>query len=66
MPRDMLYSAEEIFLTGTAAEVCPVRSVDRIPVGRGARGPVTQAIQEMFFGIVQGTHADSWNWLKPL
>ncbi len=54
IPREMLCLAEEIFFTGTAAEVCPVRSVDRIQVGDGRLGPVTKAIQEVFFGIVQG------------
>lgn len=66
IPREMLYLAEEIFFTGTAAEVCPVRSVDRLPVGDGQRGPVTKAIQEVFFGIVQGTRADKWSWLTPI
>jgi branched-chain amino acid aminotransferase len=63
IPREMLYMAEEIFLTGTAAEVCPVRTVDRIQVGEGRPGPVTKAIQEMFFGIVNGKRADKWGWL---
>lgn len=66
IPREMLYLAEEIFFTGTAAEVCPVRSVDRLPVGDGRRGPVTAAIQEAFFGIVQGRHPDKWGWLTPV
>lgn len=63
VPRDMLYLADEIFFTGTAAEICPVRSVDRILVGDGRRGPVTKAIQGVFFGIVRGERADKWNWL---
>jgi branched-chain amino acid aminotransferase len=63
IPREMLYLADEIFFTGTAVEVCPVRSVDRMPVGTGTRGPVTKAIQDQYFGIVRGTHADKWNWL---
>lgn len=66
IPREMLYLADEIFFTGTAAEVCPVRSVDRIEVGNGRRGPVTKAIQGMFFGIVQGTRPDKWGWLTPV
>lgn len=66
IPRDMLYLAEEIFLTGTAAEVCPVRSVDRIQVGNGRPGPVTKAIQDVFFGIVRGTRTDKWGWLTPV
>jgi branched-chain amino acid aminotransferase len=66
IPREMLYLADEIFLTGTAAEVCPVRSVDRIPVGNGRRGAVTRAIQDVFFGIAGGTCTDKWGWLTPL
>jgi branched-chain amino acid aminotransferase len=66
MPRELLYFADEIFLTGTAAEVTPVRSVDRIQVGSGARGPVTEILQERFFGLFSGTTRDEWGWLKPL
>jgi branched-chain amino acid aminotransferase len=66
IPREMLYLADEIFFTGTAVEVCPVRAVDRMPVGDGQRGPVTRAIQEVYFGILRGTHADRWNWLTPV
>jgi branched-chain amino acid aminotransferase len=66
IPREMLYLAEEIFFTGTAVEICPVRSVDRMPVGNGVRGPVTRAIQDRYFGIVRGTHADKWNWLTTV
>jgi branched-chain amino acid aminotransferase len=66
IPREMLYLADEIFFTGTAAEVTPVRSVDRLPVGEGIRGPVTKAIQEVFFGIVHGEREDKWNWLTPV
>jgi branched-chain amino acid aminotransferase len=64
--REMLYTADEMFLTGTAAEVTPVRSVDRIPVGQGSRGPVTQAIQEQFFAITGGHVPDRFNWLTPV
>jgi branched-chain amino acid aminotransferase len=66
IPREMLYLADEIFFTGTAAEVCPVRSVDRIPVGQGRRGPITKAIQDAFFGIVTGTQPDTRRWLTPV
>lgn len=66
IPREMLYLADEIFFTGTVVEVCPVRSVDRMPVGNGQRGPVTKAIQDVYLGIVRGTHADKWNWLTPV
>lgn len=63
IPREMLYMADEIFFTGTAAEITPVRSVDRIPVGDGKRGPITERIQARFFGIVGGELPDTYNWL---
>ena len=66
IPREMLYVADEIFLTGTAAEITPVRSVDRITIGSGARGPVTTALQNAFFGLFDGRTADKWGWLEPL
>jgi branched-chain amino acid aminotransferase len=66
IPRELLYIADEVFFTGTAAEVTPIRSVDRIPVGAGHRGPITQRIQERFFEIVEGSTADEFGWLMPL
>ena len=54
IPREMIYAADEMFFTGTAAEITPIRSVDRIPVGNGTRGPMTEAIQKSFFDIVEG------------
>jgi branched-chain amino acid aminotransferase len=63
LSRDMLYVCDEIFMTGTAAEITPVRSVDRLPVGNGKRGPITQRLQEEFFGIVNGKIADRHGWL---
>ncbi|MCL4776076.1 MAG: branched-chain amino acid transaminase [Gammaproteobacteria bacterium] len=66
IPREMLYIADEIFLTGTAAEITPVRSVDRINVGAGRRGPVTQRLQESFFGLFNGKTSDQWGWLEPV
>lgn len=66
VPREMLYIADEIFLTGTAAEITPVRSVDRINVGNGQRGPVTRRLQDAFFGLFSGKTADRWGWLEPL
>lgn len=61
VPREMLYIADEIFLTGTAAEITPVRSVDRIAVGRGAPGPLTVKLQQAFFDIVRnGNDAHGW------
>ena len=56
--RDFLYLADEIFMTGTAAEITPVRSIDRMPIGNGARGPITERLQKAFFGIVEGRTQD--------
>ena len=61
--RDMLYIADEIFFTGTAAEITPVSTVDRQPVGSGTRGPITAKVQEQFFGITAGKLPDKYNWL---
>ena len=66
IPREMLYIADEVFLTGTAAEITPVRSVDRIDVGEGARGPVTRSLQEKFFGLFDGSTPDQWGWLEAV
>jgi branched-chain amino acid aminotransferase len=62
----MMYIADEIFLTGTAAEITPVRSVDRLTVGAGSRGPMTKLLQDAFFGLFSGATADKWHWLEPL
>ncbi|MGR5464226.1 branched-chain amino acid transaminase [Photobacterium damselae] len=61
--REALYLANEVFMTGTAAEIVPVRSVDQITVGVGKRGPVTKVMQEAFFGLFNGTTEDKWGWL---
>jgi branched-chain amino acid aminotransferase len=66
IPREMLYMADEIFFTGTAAEITPVRSVDRMVVGNGTRGPITERIQARFFGIVEGELPDEHGWLTPV
>lgn len=66
LPREMMYIADEIFLTGTAAEITPVRSVDRLTVGAGSRGPITKALQDAFFGLFSGRTIDRWGWLEPL
>jgi branched-chain amino acid aminotransferase len=66
IPREMLYIADEIFFSGTAVEITPVRSVDRIKVGKGKRGPITEKIQKEFFGIVEGKIADRYQWLTPV
>jgi branched-chain amino acid aminotransferase len=59
----MLYTADEVFLTGTASEVTPVRSVDRVQVGSGKRGPITTQIQQRFLEIVRGAAEDTYGWL---
>lgn len=63
IPREMLYLADEVFFTGTAAEITPVRSIDRIKIGDGKRGDITRAIQEEFFGLVTGKKPDRHGWL---
>lgn len=62
MPREMLYIADELFFSGTAAEITPIRSVDRIPVGAGKPGPITLAIQEQYMGITEGRLPDRYGW----
>jgi branched-chain amino acid aminotransferase len=66
IPREMLYIADEVFFSGTAAEITPIRSVDRIVVGKGSRGPVTEKLQKAFFGIVNGDAQDRFGWLTPV
>jgi branched-chain amino acid aminotransferase len=66
IPREMLYIADELFFTGTAAEITPIRSVDRIPVGPGKPGALTLAIQREYMGIAQGTLEDRYGWLTPV
>jgi len=63
IPRELLYIADEVFMTGTAAEITPIRSVDRLPVGAGKRGPITESLQNAFFGLFSGKTADKWGWL---
>jgi branched-chain amino acid aminotransferase len=64
LPREALYVADEIFFTGTAAEVSPIRSVDGITIGAGKRGPITEALQKAFFGLFSGETEDKWGWLE--
>ena len=66
LSRDHLYMADEIFMTGTAAEITPIRSVDGLMVGHGSRGSITKSIQDEFFGIVNGQKEDRFNWLTPV
>jgi len=65
IPREALYAADEVFFSGTAAEVTPVRSIDRLPIGDGER-PVTKAISAAFFGLFTGETEDEWGWLEPV
>ena len=65
-PREALYIADEVFFSGTAAEITPIRSVDKINVGSGRRGPITEAIQRRFFDIVSGREPDTRGWLTSV
>ena len=64
LPREMLYIADEVFFVGTAVEVTPIKSVDRITIGNGRRGPITEALQQRFFAIVRGEAPDTHAWLQ--
>jgi branched-chain amino acid aminotransferase len=64
IPREFLYLADELFFCGTAVEVTPIRSVDRIKIGRGRRGPITEALQQRFYQVVTGQAEDKWGWLQ--
>jgi branched-chain amino acid aminotransferase len=66
IPREMLYIADEVFFSGTAAEITPIRSVDKISVGNGAVGPVAKTIAREFYAIVNGTAPDRFGWLTPV
>ena len=66
MPREFLYMADEAFFCGTAVEITPIKSIDRVPVGDGERGPVTAALQKQFFGIINGDLPDTHRWLTPV
>jgi branched-chain amino acid aminotransferase len=66
IPREMLYIADEVFFTGTAAEITPVRSVDKISVGKGVMGPITKAIQKEFYAIIEGKIEDRFHWLSQV
>jgi branched-chain amino acid aminotransferase len=63
LPRELLYIADEAFFAGTAVEITPIRSVDKIPIGNGRRGPVTEAIQKAYFDIIHGRTPDRYDWL---
>jgi branched-chain amino acid aminotransferase len=59
----MLYVADEVFFTGTAVEISPIRSVDKVKIGNGSRGPITKRLQDEFFGIINGTIQDRHGWM---
>jgi branched-chain amino acid aminotransferase len=66
IPREMLYIADEVFFTGSAAEVTPIRSIDKTIIGSGRRGPVVKKIQELFFAYINGEREDTYHWLTYL
>lgn len=66
IPREALYIADEVFFSGTAAEITPIRSVDRVKVGSGSRGPLTKRIQDEFFATIRGQKKDTHAWLTPV
>ena len=66
VPREWLYLADELFFTGTASEVTPIRSVDRIVVGDGRMGPVTRRLQARYLDLVCGRAPDTFGWLTPV
>ena len=63
VPREFLLVADELFFTGTATEIAPIRSVDRVPIGKGKPGPITRKMQERFFDIVHNGN-DAYGWLR--
>jgi branched-chain amino acid aminotransferase len=66
VPREMLYIADEVFFSGTAAEITPIRSIDRITIGTGRRGPIAERLQKEFFGIIEGSRPDAYGWLAAV
>jgi branched-chain amino acid aminotransferase len=66
LPRELLYIADEVFFSGTAAEVQPIRSIDRIMIGDGSTGEITKKIADEFFGIANGLKPDRFGWLTPV
>lgn len=66
IPREMLYIADEVFFTGSAAEITPIRSIDKIVIGSGRRGPVVKQLQEAFFACINGQREDTHRWLTYL
>lgn len=63
IPREALYIADEVFFTGSAAEITPINSIDKVVIGSGKRGPITAKLQDRFFKIVEGEAEDKYGWL---
>jgi branched-chain amino acid aminotransferase len=66
IPREMLYVADEVFFTGSAAEITPIRSIDKIAIGNGKRGPLTEKVQKAFFEVIDGARPDPRGWLTRI
>ncbi len=66
IPRELLYVADEVFFTGSAAEVTPISQVDKIEIGSGKCGPITRQLQKAFFAVIKGDSPDKHNWLTPI
>ena len=66
VPREALYLADEVFFTGSAAEVTPISRIDNIQIGAGKRGPITEKLQKTFFDIVRGKATDKYGWLTTI
>jgi len=66
IPREMLYVADEVFFTGSAAEITPIRSIDKIIIGSGRRGPIVKKLQDAFFAYINGEREDTFRWLTYL
>jgi branched-chain amino acid aminotransferase len=66
VPREMLYIADEVFFSGTAAEITPIRSIDHYKIGSGRRGPVAEKLQKAFFSLIDGSSPDKHGWLSPV
>jgi branched-chain amino acid aminotransferase len=66
IPREMLYIASEVFMVGTAVEITPIRSIDKLKIGNGSRGPIVKKLQDEFFGLTSGAKPDRHNWLTPV
>jgi branched-chain amino acid aminotransferase len=66
VPKELLYIADEVFFTGTAAEITPIRSIDKIKIGNGKRGEITEKLQNEFFNIFNGKRKVPKDWLTPI